>query len=460
MRLILPALALLLAPLTAGCDGAPPAPAEAAGAVAGFGADPEPTAGNGTVSRGDGTVSRGEDSDPMGDGAIEQAAAGPDLGLAVDAWPFSVAATQLDGAAVTADDVLYVAAQRAAERPLIDPALLRVTAHVADDDAGVVAWQGAVLGPSPMAVSASGDRVLAVWSQRAHPGRELALVVLGRGADAPHHRTLAPDDGAAFEPVDRPIVAPARDGGWLVCTRDGRWVPRCARVDRQGHAASWRAIRGMKSYPPWKLVPSGAEGYLLFGGTCAVERCRAPRVVAQALSGAGTPRGKLRFIARLEARRGLGVVPIDGGALLFGRRRGAKHGMAMIVRRTGVEELAGRYTRSLGAVATQEGALFAEVDALHMEGGHPVRTVSPRRWRRAEAVHDRRLGRKRDGRLDAAAWPGDVARDLPTSLDQQVLSEQGLLVAFDLPKHGAIRGVALRPGAVEPPTQREAVDAE
>lgn len=374
----------------------------------------------------------------------------PVLPVSLDAWPVALADDRLDAVAARGA-ALHVATQVIPDRPLLDPAVVRIRTLDADGDEAEPAWEARILGPSALALASSGGRVAAAWSQRAHPGRDLVVMELPeRVADA-RHVVLRPDDGGAFEPAGRPLLAPiaadaeaARPAGWLVCSSATLGPPRCARVGprRDGDAAdgtTWQALPGLKSHPNlWGLVPVGA-GFFLFATDCAPESCRVFRVVLQELDAHGAPRGRLRVISRLLASRRAGVLAAGDGAVLFGRRANAKASMAMHITRRRATDLDGRWDRTVGGVTRPGGALLLEQGRLHMVDGLPVTGHRPRRFT------------VREQRADPERWPEAVAELLPVALEQTLLVERDVVAFVAAPPEGGrgLRGVAVRPGRAE-----------
>ncbi|TNF32227.1 MAG: hypothetical protein EP329_10965, partial [Deltaproteobacteria bacterium] len=348
--------------------------------------------------------------EPPAEAVAEEKDRGPKpLATPVEAWPLALPAGRVDAITARADR-LYVAVQELPERPLIDPAIVRV--HALDRDGAELGrpWQAAILGASAVTLASSGPHTLAAWTHRAHPGRSLAVARLD-GEDGARFEVLAPE-GEAFAPAGRPLVAPAADGGFLVCTNVATQAPRCVAVDADG-GRRWTELRGLRHYALWRLVENGA-GYFLFGTDCGRSRwtgeeasaltCRTPRIVLQALDGAGRPHGPLRWIARFQGNRELDVVPLGDDVMLFGRRATGRDSTALIITRRVVEELEGRWNRTAAGLDSPAGALLLEVDKLRMEDGVPVAGYRPRRWSRSE------------GRAEPEAWPEAIAARAPRSL--------------------------------------------
>ena len=368
---------------------------------------------------------------------VEPAQGPPPLPVAIDVWPVALEDGRVDAVTVHGDR-LYIAVQTLAQRPLIDPAIVRVHAIDAAGAEDGRPWRAAVLGPSPVALATSGGDVLAIWSHRAHPGRELATTRIGAGADA-GFEVLAAD--GAFTPVGQPLIAPAADDGFLACSNNAAGAPRCVALDDDG-GARWSEIGALRRYTLWRLVPNGA-GYFLFGTDCGREgwsdaeasavSCRTPRVVLQELDGTGRPRGRLRWIARFQGNRELGVIGLGDEVMLYGRRAVAKESTALLIGRRAVKELDGRWNRTAGGLADAGGALLLEVDRLHMEDGVPVAGFRPRRWSPG------------DGRVAPEGWPEAVASRLPHSLEQRLVASSEVIVVLDPSSGEGVRGVALRP---------------
>jgi hypothetical protein len=365
----------------------------------------------------------------------------PPLPIALDVWPVALEDGRVDAVAVRGDR-LYVAVQTVAQRPLIDPAIVRVHALDAAGAEDGRPWRAAILGPSPVALAASGGDVVAIWSHRAHPGRELATTRIGAGADA-GFEVLAAE--GAFTPVGQPLIAPAADDGFLACANNAAGAPRCVALDDDG-SARWSEISALRRYTLWRLVPNGA-GYFLFGTDCGREgwgdaevsavSCRTPRVVLQELDATGRPRGRLRWIARFQGNRELGVIGLGDEVMLYGRRAVAQESTALLIGRRAVKELDGRWNRTAGGLGDAGGALLLEVDKLHMEDGLPVAGYRPRRWSPG------------DGRVAPEGWPEGVASRLPHGLEQRLVAANEVIAVLDPPTSDGVRGVALRlhPGA-------------
>jgi len=369
------------------------------------------------------------------------AARGPNpLTTPIDAWPIAVPRGRIDAVSARGD-TLYLAVEEPPDRPLIDPALVRVHAIGRDGTQADRPWQAAILGASPLALASSGSRTLAAWTHRAHPGRDLAVARLDGEGEA-RFEVIPPIRDGAPAPVGRPLLAPAANGGFLACVNTASGAPRCAALDGEG-VHRWSELRGLRHYALWQLLPGG-DGFFLFATDCKRDRwsaedasalsCRTPRIVLQALDGDGDPRGKLRWIARFQGNRELGVVPLGDDVVLFGRRSTARDSTALIVRRRVVEELEGRWNRTAAGLASAEGALFLEVAKLHMEDGVPVAGFRPRRWD------------AREGRSDPESWPESVAAHAPTSLEQRLVAGPDVIALVSPPEGELVRGVALRVG--------------
>ncbi|MFT7583094.1 MAG: hypothetical protein ACI9MR_004780 [Myxococcota bacterium] len=377
-------------------------------------------------------------------------------------WPFSLSAPTVDGTA-TVGDTLLLASEVPSKRPLLDPVTLSIDA-VGADGTQTRRWHAAALGASPMALSSAGTSAVAVWSQRAYPGRQLALVHLtnvgggdGETKERAVVRTLDAGD-PNFRPVDQPMVH-ATDDGWVACSRSAVGPPRCAHYRNDGTVV-WEVVKSLNSYPPWKLVPRDG-GFFLVAASCKVESCRRPRVVVQPLDTRGRVAGRMRIIAVMQGRRGLGVFPVEDGVLLYGRRRVAKHATALVIHNKGVTELDGYWDRIHGGVSTNEGALLMEVSTLSMRDGRPVQGWRPRRWSAsAEAEKVPEGKRDKGGRYDAERWPDAVVTLLHDERRQAIRDEHGLLTIHTLPRAGerTLTGVTMRPGFVPPPVEEQSVE--
>ena len=415
-------------PVAAGATGTAPTaplPVGSAPAVAEAAAAPAPASDGAAPPESAATVKDAPAAAPTGRARGDAAQPGPEL----DAWALDLPGAHLDGVATRGEQLVAVT-RIEGERPLIDPAVLRVAAIGADGSAAAAPWEAAVLGPSPVGLATSGAQALAAWSHRAHPGRELALLRVGVVPAEARHAIARPDDGA-FAPSGQPVVAAAGDGAWLVCSASDVGAPRCAHVSASGEVR-WATIASFAGAGTWRLEPQG-DAFTLFGLACDRGDCRGPQLVAQALDAEGQPRGRRRVIARVQGHRALGVVPVAADALVFGRRLGVKASTAWLVRPGAARELDGRWNRTVGGVADEAGALLVEVDKLHMEAGLPVTGFRLRRYAAGE------------GREKPLPWPEGVSAQLPKGPEQLLVQGRGVFAIVGPGRGGRLRGVALRP---------------
>lgn len=356
----------------------------------------------------------------------------PDAALAVglSARAFELGGTRLDDAAFGAGDVLVAATRSVPRDELLEPTLLRVETIDGRERATTV-WEAAVLGSSPLALAAGGARGVAAWTQRAYPGRDLAFVTFG--AEEAARVTIVPWPFGAAEGAAGPrALTLEEEGAALVCVGTVDRAPACVTIDARGEAALGPELKALKGARPTALVPAPDGGAWLFAELCSDAACRRGRVVLQTLDATGTPHGAHRRLGNFELGRGLAVVAVDGGALLFGKRPGAKKGQAWLVGARSFRELDGKWGRAVGGMRTAEGALIVEMASLRMLDGKPVASLRARRWTRA------------DGHLPREAWPDDVRGMIPTATDLEVRPIPGGTLAWDASGLGALRGVALR----------------
>ncbi len=343
-------------------------------------------------------------------------------------------ADAIDSAA-QADGAVFVASRKASVRPTVEPSLIRVRRQLRGSSETTGRYDALVLDPSEVVLAESGrDRVLAAWSQRDEDTRFLVVHDMDADGDPAEGRTkqapLAPWRDKVSEPKGSPLLVSHPDG-WMLCTNVTSGPPQCG-VVHPGGSVSWQPIPRLKSYPLWKLVPF-RDGFHLFATTCPLDRCRQSKVLLQSLNKDGTPRGRLRTITRFDARPETGVFEVAQGTVLFGRRVGAKHGTALLVTDREASELDKRWTRARGAVPTADGALVLDNATLYMRDGHPVGGFRPRRWTFGDG-----LEKDRD-------WPLPLHSVLPSGIDQQLLTTNGLVVISDLPVGGVVHGVVLKP---------------
>ncbi|MCB9731746.1 MAG: hypothetical protein H6745_03815 [Deltaproteobacteria bacterium] len=367
------------------------------------------------------------------------------LGVGLGARAFELPGTRLDDAAFLAGGDLVAATRVTPKDELLEPTLLRVE-RVDPAERPTLVWEAAALGASPIGLAASGDRGIAAWTQRAYPGRDLAFATFG--GDGPARVTIVPWPFGAAEGAVAPRAL-ALDEGVLVCAGTVDRAPACALVDAAGEATLGPELKALSGARPLTLLPAPGGGAWLFAEVCAdAATCRRGRLVLQTLDANGAPHGAHRRLGNFELGRGLAAVTVDGGALLFGKRPGAKKGAAWLIEPRRMKELEGKWGRAVGGMRTAEGAVVVEMASLRMLDGRPVASLRARRWTRS------------DGRLPREAWPEGVKEAIPTATDLDVRPIPGGTLAWDTSGLGVIRGVALRHVAGPETTEAAAPDPQ
>ncbi|MFO0748315.1 MAG: hypothetical protein U1F43_22030 [Myxococcota bacterium] len=314
----------------------------------------------------------------------------------------------------------------------LDPKQPGTTTLAASIDAGPI-------GPDPVALAPAGRGLsaLAVWHDP--DGAVWAVPVDEHLAEAKPQKILDPADGKAVGPT---ALAPA-DAGTLACIGLVGEPLHCAMLDARGATDGWSAIGKTADLLPEALVP-GPHGWLLLAGTCrpkTADTCKRKDLIVVRLGEDGMPPKKRPTLQlpEVEARRaGLVVVPTDSGFVLVARRIGAGESSAWRVTDEAVKELDGKFTRTVGGLAAPDGGddgmVFIEQGPLIMRQGHPVARY------RVRPLGD-------DGkRKDALAWPSAIDPLMPLTVDQQVLSSDGLATFVEPIRKRHVRATVVRLG--------------
>ena len=156
-------------------------------------------------------------------------------------------------------------------------------------------------------LAASGDQVLVAWFQQGATRRELSLA--RRGATPATWTAAVP---AKATPIGSPLLAPARNGDWLVCFDTVAHEIHCASVPASGRdLVDWRTIAPLAGAALERLVATSSGTYLL--AQCDRGPCKG-HLVSAAVDPPATASLDLGVLSNLDA------APIGARVLVLGDR--------------------------------------------------------------------------------------------------------------------------------------------
>lgn len=290
--------------------------------------------------------------------------------------------------------------------------------------------------PATLVPETRGRPALAAWHD---PDGAIWTVAIDEAlAGATPQKLREPADGRTFGPI---ALAPT-DDGTLACAGAVGGPLACATLDPRGRSEGFAPIGKTPDLMAEALVPSPG-GYLLLASSCRPKKsdtCKRKDLVVVRLGDDGLPprRRPTLPLPEVEAQRGgLVVLPSPTGFILVARRVGAGDATAWKVSDTEVRELDGRFSHVVGGLDGDDGFVLVEQGPLTMVDGHPV------------ALHRARglpTGAGKDKRGELFAWPAAVRALMPVTVDQRVISGEGLVAFVEPIRKKHVRAAVIRLG--------------